>query len=151
MPPNPMRIPPNPMRIPPNSWVFGEFWIIDEFVVHRDLLDLLDPQLDSLLRERKQVLIEAAESTEVEGVQEEIYGLLYDEDNRGEKFKNILFNSFFVASFALFEHKLRDICQRVQTAMGSSFSVDDISPRAILDQCQDVPDKTRCRFSCTRL
>ena len=131
-----MVMPPNPMRIPPNPWAFGEFWIINEFDVHRDLLDLLDPQLDSLLRERKQVLIEAAESTEVEAVQEEIYDLLYDEDNRGEKFKNILLNSFFAASFALFEHKLRRICQLAQIAMGSSFSVDDISPRSILDSAK---------------
>ena len=131
-----MVMPPNPMRVPPNRWAFGEFWIIDEFVVHRDLLDLLDPQLDSLLRQRKQVLIEAAESTEVEAVQEEIYGLLYDEDNRGEKFKNILFNSFFMASFALFENKLRTICQRAQTAMVSPFSVDDIGPRSILDSAK---------------
>ena len=131
-----MVMPPNPMRIPPNPWALGELRLINEFVVHRDLLDLLDPQLDSLLRERKQVLIEAAESTEVEAVQEEIYGLLYDEDNRGERFKNILFNSFFAASFALFEHKLRNICQLAQTAMGSSFSVDDIGPRSILDSAK---------------
>ena len=127
-----MVMPPNPMRIPPNPWAFDEFWIIDEFVVHRDLLDLLDPQLDSLLRERKQVLIEAAESIE-EAVQDELYFLLYDEEERGERFKNILFNSFFAASFALFEHKLRTICQQAQTAMGSPFSVDDIRPRSILD------------------
>ena len=126
----------NLMNIPPNPWAFGEFWIIDEFSVHRDLLGLLDPQLDSLLRERKEALKEAAESTEEEAVQEELHILLYDEEDRGEQFKNILFNSFFAASFALFEHKLRTICQRAQTAMGSPFSVDDIRPQSTLDSAK---------------
>ena len=101
--------PPNPMNIPPNPWAFGEFWLIDEFGVHRDLIDLLEPQLDTLLQEHKEVLKEAAESTEAEAVQDELYSLLYDEENRGEQFKNILFNSFFAVSFALFEHKWANI------------------------------------------
>ena len=129
-----MAMPPDPIQIPPNPWAFGEFWLVNEFGVHRDLLDLLDPQLDSLLRDRKQVLIDAAESTEVEAVQEELYSLLYDEAERGEQFKNILFNSFFAASFALFEHKLQNICQRAQTATGSLFSMDNIHAGSILDR-----------------
>ena len=131
-----MVMPPNPMNIPPNPWAFGEFWLIDEFGVHRDLLDLLDPQLDTLLQERKEVLKEAAKSTEAEAVQDELYSLLYDEENRGEQFKNILFNSFFAASFALFEHKLRKICQRAQTAMGSPFSIEDMRSRSILQSAK---------------
>ena len=131
-----MAMPPDPMKIPPNPWAFGEFWIINEFDVHRNLLDLLDPQLDSLLRDRKQVLIDAAESTEVEAVQEELYSLLYDEEERGEQFKNILFNSFFSASFALFEDKLQKICQRAQTATGSLFSLGNIHAGSVLDRAK---------------
>ena len=130
-----MVMPSNPMNIPPNPWAIGEFWLIDEFGVHRNLLDLLDPQLDRLLLERQNVLKEAAESTEGDE-QHELYSLLDDEEDIGEQFKNILFNSFFAASFALFEHKLRTICQRAQTAMGSPFSVDDISSRSILNRAK---------------
>ena len=129
-----MVMPPNPMNIPRNPGAFGEFWLIDDFRVHRDLLDLLDPQLDSLLRGRTDFLREAAESTTEEAVQNGLYGLLHYEEEQGEQFKSILFNSFFAASFALFEYKLLTICQRAQTAMGSPFSVDDIRSQSILDR-----------------
>ena len=81
---------PNPMNVPPNPWAFGEYRLIDGFGVHRDILGLLDPQLDSLLLERKELLKVAAESTEEEAVQDELYSLLYDEEDRGEQFTNIL-------------------------------------------------------------
>ena len=145
-----MAMPPNPMNIPPNPWAFGEIWLVNEFGVHRDLLDLLDPQLDSLLRDRKQVLIDAAESTEVEAAQDELYSLLYDEEERGGQFKNILFNSFFTASFALFEHKLQKICQRSQTAMGSPFSVEDIRASSVLDRSKTYLTKLVLSQTCFR-
>ena len=131
-----MALLPDPMKPPPNPWAFGEFWIINEFDAHRDLLELLDPQLDLLLRDRKQVLIDAARSTPEEAVKDELYSLLYDEEERGEQFKNILFNSFFAASFALFEHKLQRICQRAQAACGSLFSLDDIHGRSVLNRAK---------------
>lgn len=141
-----MAMPPNPMMIPPNPWAFGEFWLVNEFGVHRDLLDLLDPQLESLLRDRKQVWIDAARSTAEEVVQDELYSLVYEEEERGEQFKNILFNSFFTASFALFEHKLQTICQRAQTAMGSPFSVEDIRASSVLDRSKTYLTKLGVDF-----
>lgn len=128
-----MAMPPDPMKTPPNPWAFGEFWIVNEFGVHRDLLDLLDPQLDLLLRDRQRVLIDAAESIPDEAVQDELYSLLYDEAERGEQ---ILFNSFFAASFALFEHKLQKICQRARAATGSLFSLDNIHAGSVLDRAK---------------
>ena len=140
-----MNVFPDLMNIPPNPWAFGEFWPINEFDVHRDLLGLLDPQLNSLLRERKEVLEEVMNSTE-EAVEAELAGLLYDEEERGEQFKGILFNSFFLASFALFEHKLQTICRRAQAAMGSPFSVDDLGRSAVLDRSKKYLTKLGVDF-----
>ena len=111
------------------------------------LLDLLDPQLDSLLRDRKQVLIDAARVDRSRRLyKDELYSLLYDEEERGGQFKNILFNSFFTASFALFEHKLQTICQRAQTAMSSPFSVDDIRAGSVLDRSKTYLTKLGVDF-----
>ena len=49
-----------------------------------------------------------------------------DEGVEGEKLKPILFNSFFVASVALFEHKLSTICHGAQRTVDTPFTVDDM-------------------------
>ena len=89
---------------------------------------------------------DAAKSTEEEAVQDELYSLLYDEEDRWGQFKNILFNSFFAASFALFEHKLRNICERAQTAMGSPFSMEDIRSGPVLDRAKTYLTKLGVDF-----
>ena len=123
------------MVIPLNWWNFGEFRLIYDFDAYRELLRLLDPQLNLVLRERQEKWREAASSAE-EAVRGELFSILYEEEERGEELKSILFNSFFVASFALFEHKLRTICEDAKTFSGSPFSMDDIRPSAPLDNAR---------------
>lgn len=120
------------MVIPLNWWDFGEFRLIYGFDAYRELLLLLDPQLRLVLQERQEKWREAASSAE-EAVRGELYSILYEEEEREEELKSILFNSFFAASFALFEHKLRTICEEAKTFTGSPFSIDDIRPSSLLD------------------
>ena len=121
------------MVIPLNWWDFGEFRLIYDFDAYRELLRLLDPQLGLILQAQQEKWAEAARSTEEEAVRGELYSILYEEEERGEQLKSILFNSFFMASFALFELKLRTICDEAKTVTDSPFSIDDIRPSRLLD------------------
>ena len=109
------------MTIHRNPLSGAEWRLTGEFDSYRSLLALLDQELQSKLRERREVLEEAIDSTQDEEIQIELDLIISDEGVEGEKFKSILFNSFFVASFALFEHKLSTICQEAQRTSGAPF------------------------------
>ena len=113
------------MTMQRTSFSGAEWRLTGEFELYRSLLALLDQELHSRLRERREVLEEAIDSTQDEAIQIELDLIISDEGVEGEKFKSILFNSFFVASFALFEHKLSIICEGAQKTSGTPFSVDD--------------------------
>ena len=113
------------MTMQRTSFSGAEWRLTGEFELYRSLLALLDQELHSRLRERREVLEEAIDSTQDEAIQIELDLIISDEGVEGEKFKSILFNSFFVASFALFEHKLSIICEGAQKTSSTPFSVDD--------------------------
>ena len=109
-----------------NPWHFGEWWLTGEFDGYQSLLALLDEELQARLSEREEGLREASESAESLAMQIDLEMVIADEGIEGEKFRSILFNSFFAASFALFEHKLSTICLQVQGASGTPFTVNDM-------------------------
>ena len=82
------------MVIPLNWWDFGEYRLTYDFDAYRELLRLLDSQLGSILRERQERWKEAASSAEEEAVRGELYSILYEEEERGEQLKSILFKEY---------------------------------------------------------
>ena len=129
------------MTMQRNSFSGAEWRLTGEFELYRSLLALLDQELHSRLRERREVLEEAIDSTQDEAIQIELDLIISDEGVEGEKFKSILFNSFFVASFALFEHKLSTICQGAQQTSGTPFSVDDMGSSSPMARAKTYLEK----------
>ena len=119
------------MTIHRNPWSGAEWRLTGEFDSYRSLLALLDEELHSRLRERRETLDEVFDSAQDVDLQIDVNATIADEGVEGEKFKSILFNSFFVASVALFEHKLSSICHGAQRTADTPFTVDDMrSPSA---------------------
>ena len=102
-----------------SSPVFVEQWKVDFFFeLYRRCLDLQDGLVEGSFREWQQQIVEEAQQWDEE-TQEQIYESNVDEYTSRE-FSQVLFmNSFFVVSYALYEHHRN----RIQTA----FSVSKLS------------------------
>ena len=134
------------MTMQRNSFSGAEWRLTSEFELYRSLLALLDQELHSRMRERREVLEGAIDSTQDEEIQIELDLIISDEGVEGEKFKSILFNSLFVASFALFEHKLSTICQGAQQTSGTPFSVDDMRSPSPMTRAKKYLEKLGVEF-----
>ena len=94
--------------------------------LHSRFLDLVEPHLESTLRDWEHVIEQQAQEIDDEDARDEFYEFHSDEYHERLEFKSIMMNSFFSASFALFENQLIGICQSVQRDSGSPFSVKDL-------------------------
>ena len=108
------------------NWSFSEYAFTYEFSVHRSFLVLLESLLTESLDEFQMDMTATASLEEDEALRESLFDFLRDQEERGEQYKGILFNSFFSASFALFESKMMLICSQVKRDVGSQFSVGDM-------------------------
>ena len=100
------------------SW--PELILISEFEAHGESIDLVERGLrENLLRKAekiREIARAAGDGEEYDELMSEVYE--YEQDSEGGQLMTIVFNSFFVASFALFEHKLWSICRRAHRDAG---------------------------------
>lgn len=92
---------------------------------HRRFIELLQPRLDEAFRDWQQALDKEAQQIEDELERDNFYHFYLDEYQDFEQHGVILVNSFFTASWALFEHQLTELCELVKRRSGTPFSVRD--------------------------
>ncbi len=97
------------------------------------VLDLVEPHLDKTLRDWEQAIEEQAQQIDDEDARNDFYEFHSDEYNEHLEFRTIFMNSFFSASFALFENQLWRICKRAQRISGSHSSMGDRGSSSFID------------------
>lgn len=104
-----------------NPWT--ESWLIQyEWRIYRRFLNSLEGHVSGILRDIDQMLDREDDEARREFLRErneDYYTDFY-------QFKTILLNSFFTASYALFEHHLTRLCQSAERRRKTPFSVDDL-------------------------
>lgn len=100
--------------------------ITHEWNRHRKFLGLLEPQLADAVRDWEDLLNQQAQQIEDDDQRDDFYHFYLDDYHDMEHHKVILMNSFFAASFALFEYHLTWLCDDVQQRRGNPFSVRDL-------------------------
>lgn len=93
---------------------------------HRKFLDLLEPYLAEVVHDWGQELDRQARQIDDEEQRDEFYHFHIDDYHDMTQHRVILMNSFFTASFALFEYHLTWLCGHVQQSRDIPFSVNDL-------------------------
>lgn len=104
-----------------NPWT--ESWLIQyEWRIYRRFLDSLEGHVSGALRDLDQILEQESDEDQREFLRE------LNEDYYTDylQFKDILLNSSFTASYALFERHLTRLCQRAKLRRKTPFSVNDL-------------------------
>ena len=106
-----------------------EFVISHRVSTYRNLLELVDRQLEKDLSELAQEVEKAASELEDDFGRSEYPEYLIEVYLEREEYKGIFLNSFFASSFALFEHELVQVCEWARTTTKNPFSVKDFGGR----------------------
>lgn len=110
--------------------------ISHKWQLHGRFLDLVEPHLETTLQDWEQAIEQQAQQIDDEDERAEFYEFHSDEYHERMEFKVILMNSFFSASFALFENQLLRICRSAQRSSGSPFSVRDLASSSPTDRAK---------------
>ena len=120
----------------PSAYVrFDNFHIRSWFNLYRTYLERIEPQVDELLQDW-QVEFENAKKEIDDEYLEMFWGDKSAEYQELLEIRSILLNSFFAASFALFEHLLARTCERVRNSSGNPFTVRDMSGGSPTDRAK---------------
>lgn len=122
------------------------FLISHKWELHSRFLDLLDPHLEKTLQDWQQAVEQQARQIDDEDERNEFYEFHSDEYHEHMEFRVILMNSFFSASFALFENQLMRICQSAKLKSGSPFSVKDLGSFSPTDRAKTYLKKLGIEF-----
>lgn len=93
---------------------------------HRQFLELLEPYLGEVVDSWGHELDRQARQIEDEEQRDEFYHSHLDDYHNLQRHSVILMNSFFLASFALFEYHLTWLCDHAQQRHDNPFSVNDL-------------------------
>ena len=119
------------------GWTEGERILIShKWEIHSRFLDLVEPHLEKTLRDWEQAVEQHAQQIDEEEARAEFYEFHSDEYHERMEFGVILMNSFFSASFALFENQLLWMCRSAQRHSGSPFSVRDLGSSSPIDRAK---------------
>ena len=124
------------MDVSEKSYSLSEWVLTYDFGILLSLLDLLEPHLVASFEEFEMDLTVMSAMEEDKALKASLYSLANDEEERGEQSRNILFRSLFAASYAVFEHKMTLISNRVQGEANNPFSVADMRSRSLLDRAK---------------
>ena len=102
---------------------------------HRELLDVVDQQLEDGLIKLEQEEESLADELEDES-QQEYEAYLATRYQERQELRSIFFSSLFVASFALFEHELVRVCERARRETGNPITVKDFGGRDYLENAK---------------
>ena len=87
---------------------------------------MLEEKLNEAVQEWEQDIDQKADRLEDKELLDEFYEIWAEDNFVMQQHKVILMNSFFSASFALFEYQLTWLCNDVKRDKGSAFSVKDL-------------------------
>ena len=113
-----------------------EFIISHRVDMYRNLLDLVDRQIEKDLKELTQEAEKASSKLEEDYGRYEHQDYLRDAYLEREEYKGIFLHAFFASSFALFEHELVRVCERARREAKSPFSVKDLGQRDYLKKAE---------------
>lgn len=89
---------------------FQHLFITHEWKLHRDFLEVMESQLREFLEKWQGDLNQTASEIDDEYERYDFYDIYFEDQQVMREYEALLMNSFFVASFALFENQLRRIC-----------------------------------------
>ena len=113
---------------------FLEILISHDWDLYHRVLGFLEPRVDEALRDWDQNMELESLRISDEFPKEIISDILTDEYLDQLQFKVILMNSFFLASFALFENHLLRICESVQQHYRCPFSVKELKGSSAIER-----------------
>lgn len=104
--------------------------------IHGRFLELVEPHLKNAMRDWENTIDQQAAEIEDDDLREQFYEFCSDEYYDHLEFQTILLNSFFAASFALFEDQLLRICRKAQVHCGNPLSVHDLRSSSPTDRAK---------------
>ena len=129
------------------DWSEAErFLISHKWELHSRFLDILDPHLEKTLQDWQQAVEQQAQQIDDDDARNDFYEFHSDEYLEHMEFRVILMNSFFSASFALFENQLMRICQSAKRKSGSPFAVKDLGSPSPTDRAKTYLKKLGIEF-----
>ena len=122
------------MTLPINVLTFFQIKINHDWELHGRVLEFLERRVNEALCEWNHTLEQKALLFSEELPPDTIADIFSDEYFDQMQFKTIVMNSFFSASFTLFESHLLEICKEVQTRYKSPFSMKDLKGSSSIDR-----------------
>ena len=123
-----------------------EFLVSHKIGMYRNLLDLVDQQIEKDLLELAQKVEKAASQLAHDYGQNDYQDYLINEYLEREEYKGIFLHAFFASSFALFEHELMRICEWARREAKSPFSVKDFGRRDYMKHVKEYLKKLGVDF-----
>lgn len=123
-----------------------EFIISHKVGTYRNLLDLVDRQIEKDLVELAQEAKKAARQLKDDYGRNEYQDHLSEEYLEREEYKGIFLHAFFASSFALFEHELVRVCEWARRETKSPFSVKDFGRRDYMENVKNYLKKLGIEF-----
>ena len=108
-----------------NRYAMERMKVSYEWERHRRFIELLEPRLDEALKDWQQAMDKVASEIDDEIQRDQFIDNYVDDYQDFQQHQVILVNSFFTASWALFEYHLTRLCDLVQRCTGTPFSVKD--------------------------
>ena len=121
--------------------------ISGKWELHRRFLDLAEPHLETTWQDFLREIEQQAQQIDDKRGREEFYEFYVPEEYFDhQELLVILTHSFFVASFALFENQLLQICKNAQRKCGNPISVGDLGSRSPTDRAKTYLAKLGIQF-----
>ena len=133
--------------VSPVNWIEAEEDLLSyEWELLSKYVDLLERYLANTFQDWEQDIVQQAQQIDDEFQRSEFYEFRSDEHHEHLSFRDIFINSFFLASFALFENQLMRICRRAQRNCGNSSSVKDLRSSSPTDRAKKYLRKLGVEF-----
>lgn len=132
--------------MPKTIFELDEWLISGRLGTYREFLEMVEPPLEKNLQDWKDVVDSEAQQIRDEDSRAEFYEFFSDEYAHREEFRSILLHSFFVGSYAYFEHQLLRVCQRARNHSSNPFSVEDLKGNNFANSAKTYLEKLGLAF-----
>lgn len=133
--------------MPTVNFGWYEFVVSHKVSSYRNLLELVDQQLEGDLAELEQEALKIASQQQEDGLgRDEYREHLYEEYFEREEYKAIFLQALFASSFALFEHELVRVCEWARKETENPFSVKDFGGRDYMENVKKYLKKLGLDF-----
>ena len=108
------------------TYAIEQLTITYEWDRQRRFIEVLEPRLDEAVRAWEEAVGREAQEIEDEIQRDQFIDAYIDDFQEFQQHQVMLVNSFFTASWALFEYQLTKLCDLVQSRSTTQFSVKDL-------------------------